>query len=80
MCIRDRYEALCDAMEADISSYGTDNHYVWTDLLAYLAAINGNDFSNYNKNKLNTLIQRLSSGESMEAVSYTHLDVYKRQA
>ena len=63
------YEALCDAMEADISSYGTDNHYVWTDLLAYLAAINGNDFSNYNKNKLNTLIQRLSSGESMEAIT-----------
>ena len=35
------YEALCDAAEADISSYGTDNHCDWIDLLAYLAAKNG---------------------------------------
>lgn len=63
------YEALCDAMEADISSYGTDKHHIWTDLLAYLAASNGNDFSHYNKNKLTSLLEKLDSGESMESIT-----------
>ncbi|MDD6762338.1 MAG: M23 family metallopeptidase [Clostridiales bacterium] len=63
------YEALCDAMEADISSYGTDNHYLWTDMLAYLAAENGNDFSGYNKKKLTALVERLDGGESMAEIT-----------
>lgn len=60
------YEALCDAMEADISSYGTDRHDSWIDLLAYLAARNGNDFSKYKKKELTALTEKLRSGESME--------------
>lgn len=63
------YEALHDAMEIDISSYGSENHYVWTDLLAYLAAANGNNFSNYNKKDLTVLIEKLDSGESMESLT-----------
>lgn len=63
------YEALCDAMEADISSYGTENHYIWTDLLAYLAAANGNNFSGYGKNALNSLIEKLNAGKTMEELT-----------
>ncbi len=63
------YEALCDTMTADISSYGTDNYYTWTDLLAYLAATNGNNFSNYNKKELTALTDKLDSGESMDKLT-----------
>lgn len=63
------YEALCDAMEADISSYGTENHYVWIDLLAYLATANGNNFSTYGKNALNSLIEKLNTGKTMEELT-----------
>ena len=63
------YEALCDAMEADISSYGSDKHYSWIDLLAYIAAKNGNDFSHYNRKELTTLTEKLNSGESMEKLT-----------
>ena len=50
------YEALRDTMEADISSYGTDTHCSWIDMLAYLAAKNGNNFSGYNKKELTTAV------------------------
>lgn len=63
------YNALCDAMEADISSYGTDNHYTWIDLLAYIAAKNGNDFSGYSKNDLTALTEKLDSGENMNSLT-----------
>lgn len=63
------YEALHDSMEADISSYETDNHYSWTDILAYLASVNGNDFSKYRKKDLTALIQKLDSGETIESLT-----------
>ncbi|MGN0107885.1 MAG: M23 family metallopeptidase [Hominilimicola sp.] len=63
------YEALRDAMEADISSYGTDKHCSWINLLAYLASKNGNDFSNYNKKDITTLLEKLDGGESMESLT-----------
>lgn len=62
-------EAMRDAMEADIASYGTDNHYAWTDLLAYLASVNGNDFSGYKKGQMNALIEKLEGGTSMEELT-----------
>ena len=63
------YEALCDTMEADISSYQTENHYVWTDLLAYLASTNGNNFSGYTKHSLSSLTEKLDSGKTMEELT-----------
>ncbi len=63
------YEALRDAMEADISSYNTDKHYIWTDLLAYLASVNGNDFSNYKKKDLTALTKKLDEGESIDSLT-----------
>lgn len=63
------YEALCDAMEADISSYGQAEHYNWIDLLSYLAAKNGNNFSHYKKKDLSSLIEKLENGETMETLT-----------
>ncbi len=60
------YEAMCDAMEADISSYGTDNHCSWIDILAYLAVKNGNDFSRYNKKHITEFTDKIKSGETIE--------------
>lgn len=63
------YEALCDTMEADISSHDTDNHCSWIDLLAYLAVKNGNDFSHYSKKDLNALLEKLNGGESIDSLT-----------
>ncbi len=63
------YEAMSDAMEADISSYGTDSHCSWIDLLACLAAVNGNDFSNYKKSDLTALTDKLNGGSDIEELT-----------
>lgn len=63
------YEALRDTMEIDISTAGTDSHVSWIDLLAYLAAKNGNNFSHYSKKELTSLTERLKKGESMESIA-----------
>lgn len=63
------YEALRDAMKADISSYGENVHYNWIELLAYLACINGNDFSGYKEKDLTALTEKLSSGVSMDEIT-----------
>lgn len=63
------YEALRDTMEADIASYGTNEHYNWIDLLSYLAAKNGNNFSRYKKKDLTALLNKLESGETMETLT-----------
>ena len=63
------YEALCDTMEADISSYDTEYHCSWTEQLAYLAARNGNDFSKYKKKEITELMKKLENGESMEELT-----------
>ena len=39
------YEALCKAYELDVESYGETVHVKWIELLAYVAAQNGGDFS-----------------------------------
>lgn len=60
------YEALSDAMEMDISTHGTPSHQSWINLLAYLCATNGNNFSNYTKNSLTALTDQLKEGKSMD--------------
>lgn len=63
------YEALCDTMEIDVDTYGTEQHYSWIDLLAYLAAKNGNNFSSYKKKDLNALMDKLNSGTTLETLT-----------
>lgn len=62
------YQAMCDAMEADISTHGTEHHVKWTDVLAYLAVKNGNDFSRYNKKYIAEFADKIKSGVSIESL------------
>ncbi len=62
------YQALCDALEADIESYGSDVHISWIDLLSFLGARYGGDFSKYKTTHLKDYEKRLAEGESAEEI------------
>ena len=74
------YAALDDALNADIQSGGK---YDWIEILAYLSAKNGNDFSSYKKSEISELCARIDNGEVMEEIAgglkyYRHyLEIYK---
>ena len=57
------YQALNDAMELDIKTYGTPRHLSWIDTLAYLACKNGGHWSGYKRSQLDKLVDAL--GENM---------------
>lgn len=59
------YSALNDTMKADIASNGKNS---WIDLLAYLAAKNGNNFKGYKQKDLQTLLEQLEAA-SMEELT-----------
>ena len=60
------YQALEDAMNTDIETYEQDLHVSWVDILAYLAAKYGGDFSAYRFSDMESLVEALNSGSSME--------------
>jgi len=74
------YSILQTAMELDIESYGTETHLHWIELLSYLAAKYGGDFSHYKEADLDRLIQRLQQGEytSHLAKGMKYYDYYYR--
>ncbi len=53
------YRALCDTMELDINTYGTDRHLSWIDTLSYLACKNGGNWSNYKRSQLDKFVDVL---------------------
>ncbi len=57
------YEALSAAMELDIQSHTEENAQPlnWVELLAYLAAKYGGDFSHYKKSDLSKLVETLAA-------------------
>ncbi|MCD8221575.1 MAG: M23 family metallopeptidase [Clostridiales bacterium] len=59
-------EAMTDALHYDVRSYENAPHYDWIDLLAWLGARYGGDFSQYQKADMDTLVQTLAAGTSME--------------
>lgn len=63
------YEALETAMQADLDSYGTDRHISWIQALACLGAKYGGDFSSYRKKDLVEIIEKLKTGETIEAMT-----------
>ena len=67
------YAALDKALQIDIKSHeeNAEVKISWIDLLAYLGAKYGGDFSRYQSSDMDALVEK--------PVSYTHLDVYKRQ-
>ena len=81
------YEALCQAYDWDVDTFDTEHHVEWIPLLAYTAARTGGEFDKKALKILNETAEKLVEGEAeietltkdMKSVSYTHLDVYKRQ-
>jgi murein DD-endopeptidase MepM/ murein hydrolase activator NlpD len=63
------YEALRKALKLDIDSYDKDVKLDWIEMLAYLAAKNGNNFKNYKDKQLDDLADELNSGKTMDELS-----------
>lgn len=74
------YPLLEKAMYLDIESYETENHLQWIELLSYLAAKYGGDFSKYQEKDLNKLVEKLNQGEPIEHLTKTlkHYAYYKK--
>lgn len=60
------YEALDYAMKLDIDTHGKEIELHWIELLAYIAAKNGNDFSSFSTGQMDLVAEKLLSGTSME--------------
>ncbi len=71
---------LRQTLQLDTESYGCDSpHTSWVDLLAYLAAKYGGDFSLFKQKDLDQLLERVSQGESLEeiALGMPNFDYYQ---
>ncbi len=62
--------ALRNAMKLDIDSFGKEIHLDWIDMLAYLGAKYGGDFSKFKNSDLNALANRLSVGEKIDDITH----------
>lgn len=59
-------QALEDAYQQDVDSYGSRQHLNWIELLSYLATKYGGDFSRYKTKDMEELVQALlDSGQTM---------------
>lgn len=63
------YEAMRKAIKLDIDSYGENIRLNWIEMLAYLAAKNGNNFEHYKDKQLDKLAEELNSGKTMEELT-----------
>ena len=59
------YEALCAAYQWDVDTYGTEHHVNWVELLSYLGAKNGGDFSGKSVKEIADVAEKLSAGEAV---------------
>jgi len=58
-------EAMHHTLRYDVESFQQEPHYNWIELLAYLGAAYGGDFSKYKESDLNNLIEKLQSGKTI---------------
>ncbi len=63
------YEAMEDALKLDTASHETEIPLKFTELLAYLGAKYGGDFSRYKKKDMDSLAEKLKSGKSMQELT-----------
>jgi len=63
------YEALDKALKADMKSIEGEVKLDWIELLSYLAARYGGNFSRYKSKDMNDLITKLNNGESIEILT-----------
>lgn len=59
------YEALEKAMNLDINSHESDCPLHWVELLAYLGARYGGDFTRYQAADMDALVEKLRDGQTM---------------
>ncbi len=57
-------EAMKQAYQFDIDTYGKEIHLNWIDLLAIMGAKNGGDFKNYKTEQMTEIAEKFLSGES----------------
>ena len=62
-------EAMSDALAADLASHEIETPLNWVDLLAYLGAKYGGDFSRYRKADLTSLVEKCTAGTSVEELA-----------
>ena len=63
------YQAMNDALQADLQHYQQGNPLDWVTLLSCLATRYGGDFSQYQKADLDALVQQWEQGASWESLS-----------
>ena len=64
------YEALDKAYQYDVDTYGKEPHLDWIELLSYLGAKYGGDFTSYKAGDMDALAEQLSQdGADMEALT-----------
>ena len=71
---------LKTALDLDLSTYGGDSPHVdWIELLAYLGAKYGGDFSRYQRKDLDSAVQRIKDGEpiSQQAADMKYYGYYR---
>ena len=57
------------ALQLDMNSYQKEVHFDWIDLLAYLGAKYGGDFSKYRSQDMKDLAEKLQNGETLESLT-----------
>ena len=62
-------EALTQAFRMDVATCQQEPHLNWVDLLAYLGARYGGDFSRYRSSDLTQLAEKLKDGASLEELT-----------
>ena len=60
------YSAMKDALKYDIESYGSSPRIIWIEILAYIAAKNGGNFSGYRSSNTEKIINELKNGKTMD--------------
>ena len=63
------YSLLDYALKYDIKSHGTEKQLNWIELIAYLAAKYGGEFSKYKSKHLDTLVAKLNKDTTMEELT-----------
>lgn len=66
------YRALSDALELDISSYGSEKHFSWIDTLSFLACKNGGNWSGYKRSQLDGLVESLAGDMTVDDLMATN--------
>jgi murein DD-endopeptidase MepM/ murein hydrolase activator NlpD len=67
-------------MDIDIDTYDEKIHVDWVDVLAYLGAKYGGNFSNYRESDMETFVKKIKSGKSVKLLTkdMEYFDYYSR--